>query len=220
MYLNQEGRRCRSILEAKTDAFLHWSSIGHEHEVRVGRLPYIADFRLEDGTYIEVAGMMQYPRYHKKFDKKMLDYAINGVSVIYLFAHDVNRIFFDCPVELKVLYERVCGECGKQDNDLVNLMCRPCSRKKWGKANAVESKCLRCEKSFMRPAGSPRAKYCTRECYWSSLRKQSQPTEWFIEQSKLKSISSLALENGIEPNCLYARIRRFKEKLLLKPQIL
>lgn len=192
------------------DVYLHENKIEHSHEVPVEGLPYIADFRLSD-RFVEVAGMMHYRKYHQKFDRKMGDYARAGVSVQYLFEHDVRRLYATCSSSFTTA-ERICVDCGKKTIDIVNLKCRPCNRRQWGRDNSIKAICSQCEQVFDRKAGTE-ALYCSRKCYWRSMESNWPAWEWIDERLKMQSVRSLALELGVKPNSFYMRLRRRPEVL-------
>lgn len=168
--LTQEGFKCRSILEAKFDAYLHWKNIPHKHEVRVPNLPYIADFYSE-GSFIEIVGLIDYNKYKEKLIKKHRDYDRHCIPCAWYESGSVEYLYKNCPLELKFI-DRFCIECGIKTINPSNLMCRPCDRKNWGLKNSIKLICQYCKLSFNRPAGSEKNanKFCSRSCYWNSLK--------------------------------------------------
>jgi hypothetical protein len=213
LYLTKEGLSCRSQFEAKYDAYLHYSNIPHEHEVRVPGLPYIADFRI-DGVYIEIAGMYGYKKYETKMRKKISDYIDKGIDYKILTDKDVDSLIVDLPVTIEIR-KRYCSVCELLTKDLVNGMCRPCSRKLWGKNNGYMSHCHRCNGKYIKNAGSPGQKYCSRSCYWKSLRSVNWPTLQEIDDMRRsRSIIKIAKDLGVEANTLYMHIYRERNKNL------
>lgn len=198
------------MLEAKVDAALHWKGVEHEHEVHVPGLPYIADFKISDGSYIEVAGMMRYPRYHQKLDKKMGDYQRNGVKVQYLFHHDVQRMWEGCPLPV-LSVERRCSDCALVTMEIVNGRCRPCNRKHWGAENAKTETCAMCREAFLQKGGTA-AKFCSRTCYWKSLEFSWPSWEDIDRELQTKTVAQVAREIGVEANTLHQRLYRRKRR--------
>ena len=207
--LTQEGKPTRSIYEAKYDAWLHWRGVGHEHEVPVPGLPYIADFRV-GGVFIEIAGMEGFGRYDAKLKRKQEAYLNFGIRVSWLTRDLVDRLFQDCPVPLR-FRERTCSHCGKAIHDLVNGMCRQCNRKSWGMRNAVRKTCEQCGKAFNSPAGQSNQRFCSRPCYWESLEGAWPSWDELDARLQGKSIRQVALELGVKPPTLYKRLRRRKQ---------
>ncbi len=213
LILTQEGNPCRSIYEAMYDAWLHWKNQEHEHEVKVPGTSYIADFKV-NGTYIEIVGMMPVKRYSDKIWKKHSEYDRLCLPTSWIGPEALEYICRDCPIPLK-FRPRYCSTCNLETHDLVQGMCRPCHRKAWGKANSEAAICDQCNKSFQRPAGQPNAKFCSRDCYWASLRKPSPSWEWIDEQLKTRSVPSVASEIGMKPNTIHMRLHRRKIRQLL-----
>ncbi len=205
--VTQEGLPCRSLLEAKIDAVFHWKGTAHEHEVNVPGLPYRADFKMADGSYVEVAGMMNFQRYHQKLDKKMGDYQKHGITVRYLFDSDVHRMWEGCPLPI-IAVERKCLDCGLVTIDLSSGRCRPCSRRKWGIDNATEEICTQCQKTWLRKGGSENAKFCSRRCYWKSLEHPWPSWEELDKELTTKSVAQVARDLGVKANALHQRLYR------------
>lgn len=208
--LLQEGQPCRSIYEAMYDAYLHWKQIPHEHEVKMDGLPYIADFKTED-RYIEIAGMLHYPRYREKHVLKRRAYEEAGIAVTWLTIEDVEHLYSECPIPLKFRVQRECLDCGKQTHDLVKGVCRTCYIHRWHRQEVYTSTCATCGKSFFyHDNGDP--KYCSRSCYWKSLEFDWPSWEWIDEQLRHMSIRQLAIQMKVKYTALYMRIRRRKER--------
>lgn len=210
LLLTQEGYPCRSLLEAKYDAWLHHTGIEHLHQTKVPGSRFIADY-LIDGVYHEVTGMIGYDKYDIALAKKKSAYTTLAVPVVYITADTVDWFFADCPVKIRLDPKRECRKCGTKLYDIPNGMCRRCNRIEWGKINATEHSCAQCGKSFMRDAGSF-SKRCSRSCYYDSLKKDMPSAQELIEIWDTRSINGLANEIGVRPGSLYQRIYRFQKK--------
>jgi hypothetical protein len=162
--LTQEGTPCRSVYEARYDAFLHWRGIEHRHEVPVLWGRYIADF-YEREKVVEITGMIGVKYYDDRLARKKADYKAQGVSVVWMTPAQVNKIYELCPLPIKCRHERKCEACQKQTNDLVKNVCRPCYMKRWHSGGEQVVTCKGCGKEFNRIANS----FCSRACYWKSL---------------------------------------------------
>jgi hypothetical protein len=209
----QEGGSCRSLLEAKYDAYLHWRGVLHQHGVRIPNLPYIADFLIEDSLYLEVVGMRRFAKYEEKFQRKLEAYRDEGLACLFLLPEDVEKAFGGCPLEIKVCPDRVCKECLAASIKLINGLCSRCSRRKWGRDNGSECICEGCGEGFVLPAGSTGSgRFCGYDCYWKSLEADWPSWEWIDEQLESKSIRQLAIEMGVKYTSLYMRIRRRRER--------
>lgn len=158
MILTQERLSCRSILEAKYDAYLHWKKIGHEHEVPVPGSNYVADF-LIGNQYIEIAGMLGFSKYIANYLKKEKWYKENNINVKWLYPNDVNQFFENCPVEI-IFKEMYCEVCNKLTKKLIKNMCKKCYIKHKNKKN----NCLTCSKPCFH-------KFCNSQCFGKSLKK-------------------------------------------------
>jgi len=209
LILLQEDLPCRSIYEAMYDAYLHWKHIPHEHEARIDGLPYIADFKLAD-EYVEIAGMLHYPRYQEKFLLKKKAYQEANIPVTWLVIEDVERLYSTCPIPLKFRVQRTCLDCGKQTHDLVKGVCRTCYMIQWHKQEIYQSICEICGKIFSYH-DNDRPKYCSRPCYWKSLEFDWPSWEWIDEQLQHMSIRQLAIQMRVKYTALYMRIRRRKQ---------
>lgn len=210
--LTQEGKPCRSIYEAMYDAYLHWQSIEHQHEVRVGDLPYIADFKVGQ-QFVEIAGMRNFAKYERKLKLKREAYELAGVPVKWLSPEDIEELYASCPVEVKFREKRYCERCGKQTHDLVKNVCRKCYMHVWREEKSNEvAICQQCGHEFTRPAGSPDQKFCSHECYASSIEFDWPSWEWIVEQLKTTSVRQLAFRIGIKPTTMYMHLRRRKQR--------
>lgn len=209
----QEGSPCRSVIEAKYDAYLHWKGVNHSHSVRVGDLPFVADFLVENHLYVEITGMRGYEPYERKLERKKIEYASVGVACLFLNAEDVERAFVGCPLELKISPNRICTQCGEKSRRMANGLCHVCARRKWGHENGSECICEGCGETFIFPAGSTGSgRFCGYGCYWKSLEFDWPSWEWIDEQLATKSIRQLAAELDVKYTSLYMRIRRRKER--------
>lgn len=209
LYLTQEEEPCRSIYEAMYDAWLHSQGIEHRHEVRLRELGVVADFQVGD-EFVEVVGMVGYPRYDARLAEKKRLYADAGLKVRYVTRQEARELYTACGVEVVVREQRLCSSCGKANHDLVKGLCRsPCYMDHW-REQAPSRKCEKCGVDF--PDGNGDGKFCSRRCYWQSMRQDMPPEEWFIEQSKTKSIRQLALELGLNPNTVHMRICRYRKR--------
>lgn len=154
--LTQEGFPCRSIYEAMYDAYLHEGGVGHEHEVPVPGLPYVADFRLDCGTYVEILGAVGVSWY--KPEKKFHAYDSIRLPVSYFERGSVLYLYESCTIPLR-FRERRCVTCGKDNPDLVREMCRnPCYMEWWRSQEANEYVCTQCGDSYSRRMGQ---KFCS-----------------------------------------------------------
>jgi len=93
--LTQEEFPVRSIYEAMFDAVLHEKGTFHLHEVPVPSTRFKADFKIED-TFIEIAGMLEYPKYKEKYLNKKAAYEQLEIKVVWLEGQDVEELFKEC----------------------------------------------------------------------------------------------------------------------------
>lgn len=217
--ISQEGLGLRSVIEAKYDAYLHWKSIEHTHEIPIAGTKYTADFKIGE-RYIEIAGMTSYTRYREKYEVKRKIYNELGIDVVWLSSKDVNILFSDCQIRLKTRINCVCEDCGLNTYDLVKNVCRKCYIRRWHKSDKYSIICAQCTSQFY--TGDKNRKFCSLGCYHKSLKlNDSLDMSWVHEQMKSKSIRSIAQQAGIKTPTLYMRLRRESEKVLSKtdPQI-
>ncbi|GHO61507.1 hypothetical protein KSC_003990 [Ktedonobacter sp. SOSP1-52] len=163
--LLQEGYPCRSIYEAMYDACLHWKQIAHEHEARIEGLPYIADFKI-DSRFVEIPGMLHFPKYREKYNLKRKALEENGIPVTWLQIEDIKRLYADCPVPLRFREQRECLDCGKQTHNLVKGVCRTCYMQQWHQQSLYTTICGSCGKEFSYHDNDA-PKYCSKKCYWT-----------------------------------------------------
>lgn len=173
--LTQEGFPCRSIWEAMYDAYLHARREEHLHEVRVPGLRYVADFRMESGTYVEILGMLGGRDYTERFLKKHRAYDAIALPITYVEPGSVQYLYSQYPLPLK-FRERRCVTCGRDNHDLVRGMCRnPCYMDWWrSQKYAAEAArtCTQCGRSY-RSSGE---KFCSHDCYAASLARYPWPS--------------------------------------------
>lgn len=208
--MTQEGYHCRSVYEAMYDAYLHWQGIPHQHEVAVEGLQYIADFYV-NGMYIEIAGMKEFAKYYKKYEKKRQAYKEFDICVLWLDKHDVTKLYIGCPIELNIDPKRKCKLCGKYNHNLVEGYCKgTCYMKMW-REQGQQVICENCSKPFNQPPGSDQ-KFCSHKCYSESQELEWPSWEWLAEAIKRKSIRQVAFDIGVKPSSLYMHIRRRKQR--------
>ncbi len=94
-----DGHRCRSLLEKAMDDWFTANEISHECEPRWPRHPEFnpsgakrADWLLDDGTYVECAGMLQDKDYAKKITLKQHLAKDLGLSLIVVGPTDMHRL--------------------------------------------------------------------------------------------------------------------------------
>ncbi len=93
-----DGHPCRSLLERHIDDYLHRWAIPHDIEPAYPRHPRLnttglrADWRLEDGTYVEALGLPDEPAYAKKVARKRELAAATGTPLVTVTADDLNRL--------------------------------------------------------------------------------------------------------------------------------
>lgn len=210
LILTQEDNPCRSQYEAMYDAYLHWSGIEHQHEVRVHGLPYIADF-LVNGAYTEIVGMVPFPKYTKKLARKRAAYLAANIAVVWMSRQSVIELYEQCPVKVRYRTERVCQRCGKITHDLVRGVCRVCYMHVW-RSEGKEVRCKQCGRGFVR-AGKSRQKYCSTDCYAQSMKCIDWPsTEWLEEAATHKPLRQIADSLGVKPGALYQHMYRQRKR--------
>jgi hypothetical protein len=208
LVLSQEGEPCRSIYEAMYDAWLHDSLKAHEHEVRIPRLPLIADFWV-DGEYIEIVGMTGFRRYREKHEAKRWAYEAARLPVQWLYPSDVEALFATCSLQLRFRSERTCADCGRQTHDLVKGVCRVCYMPRWRKARPALLTCPQCGNEFA--TREPR-RFCSRSCYWSSLELEWPAWDELERRVAEKPIRQVAVDLGVRPGTLYMRLSRRRQR--------
>ena len=186
------------------DAGLHAQRLEHEHEVAVGDLPYVADFRVDD-RFIEVVGMNAFPRYRAKLEAKRRAYEAADVNVAWVFADDVVKVFQSCTTPLRFRVTRRCERCSIETHDLVKRVCRRCDMRTWHETTGTAHRCAVCGESFVT---SSERRFCSRECYWSR-NETSWPTwQELNRRFAERSIAQVARDIGVKPAALYMRLRR------------
>jgi hypothetical protein len=191
--LTKEGLSCRSIYEAMYDCYLHENNLKHEHEKIVPNTRCICDF-VVNGEYVEIAGMMGFPKYDKRMVRKKEDYKRINLSVTWLDIDDVEKLYKTCKTKIKFIINRKCSMCGKKTHAIVQRVCRTCYMKKWHKKPKIESKCDYCGKLFF--AGEKK-KYCCRQCYWNSLKFDWPSDEVIKEKLQIISANKFSKELGV-----------------------
>lgn len=95
----RDGHRCRSLLELSVDDFLHFSGIGHAPEPGWPWHPNLnpggglrADWELEDGTFVELAGLSGDAGYDAKMARKRLLADASGIDLLVIEPDDVLRL--------------------------------------------------------------------------------------------------------------------------------
>lgn len=206
LILLQENIPCRSIYEAMYDAYLHWKEILHKHEVKIQETRYIADIQLDD-RYVEIAGMLQFKKYREKYEKKRAELKEKQIPVEWLTIEDVEKLYENCPIEVKFRVLRKCIECGKEEKRILKGYCSSCYMKVWHSQDVYTSVCEKCGKSFTHH-DDDHPKFCSRKCYWKSLEFDWPAWEWIDEQREHMSIRQLAIKMNVKYTALYMRIRR------------
>lgn len=208
LYMLREGVPCRSKYEAMYDVYLHENNIQHEHEVKVG--PYIADIRIGNG-YHEIAGMIGYPRYNKKYKEKKQFYSKNNINVKWLFVDDIEKLYKTCKTEM-IFREKICEDCKTNTFDMVKNVCRICYMKRWHDKGQHQT-CERCKKCFVSPDNDGR-KFCSHQCYSKSLSRNG--TDYASVLAELEqtgeAVHAYAKRNNIPPGRLYTMLRRQDNK--------
>jgi len=94
-----DGHACRSLGELAIDNFLTRNGIGHELEPAYPQHPLLnssgrlrADWRLEDGRFVEYAGLQGMPTYDDKIRRKRLLAQENSIELVVLFPADLARL--------------------------------------------------------------------------------------------------------------------------------
>lgn len=213
IYRTQEGFPCRSLLEAKYDAWLHHKGIAHLHEQDVVETggKYRADFKIGN-KYIEILGMMNIRKYKEKWYKKCRAYWDSGVDWEALVPEDVEDLFQQCSVP--IIYEkRECYTCGVPISVSLDGECRNCHRKSWGKKNSTAVVCDHCGNEYMRSGGSETGKFCGRQCYWDSLKIKSLPeNSQLANELDTFSLSYIARKYGVKAGTISMRMSRMKKR--------
>lgn len=206
---SQENIVLRSILEAKYDAFLHWKGINHEHEVPLANGSCIADFVLDNGTVVEVVGMLDFKKYAKRHQQKVKKYQDFGEVVCWIEPEEIKALYDNCPLKLNINHGRKCRLCNIKTHDIVKLHCRKCYMKYWStKTKADIIKCAFCLKEFKPDARIKDPKFCSRKCYAGSITSDWPPWEWIDNKLQTMSIRQLAFAIDKKPTTMYARLRR------------
>ena len=84
-----DGHDCRSLAERTIDDFLTAHGIAHEPEPRYPGSTRRADWRLEDGTFVEYAGLMADAAYAAKMAEKRATAERAGVRLLILVPEDL-----------------------------------------------------------------------------------------------------------------------------------
>jgi hypothetical protein len=94
-----DGHRCRSLLEKAIDDWFAANAIPHEPEPRWPRHDALnpsgakrADWRLQDGTYVECAGMLESKDYAGKIAQKQQLARVLGIPLIVVGPTDMHRL--------------------------------------------------------------------------------------------------------------------------------
>lgn len=94
-----DGHRCRSLLEKAIDDWFTANWIAHECEPKWPRHPELnpsgakrADWLLEDGTYVECAGMLESKDYTQKIAMKQELAKLLGLPLIVVAPTDMHRL--------------------------------------------------------------------------------------------------------------------------------
>ncbi len=207
LYLTQEGDPCRSIYEAKYDAYLHDKGIDHEHEVRLPGM--VADFKVGEAFH-EIVGMMPYKKYAERHEEKKEMYKKLNLQILWIFPKDIDRLFRCCLKTKLKFRERICLDCGTKTLDMVKNVCRNCYMKKWHDKGEQKT-CGTCGKMFISPEKDNR-KFCSHVCYSDTLKKIDYGSILQEVEKAEKSIMAIAIENNIKPSTLYMILRRKKNK--------
>jgi hypothetical protein len=213
IYRTQEGYPCRSILEAKYDAWLHDNDIEHLHEQEVPGIKgkCRADFRVGN-TFVEIAGMIGYKKYALRWAKKCELYTSAGVEWKAVYEEEVERVYASCKTEV-IFVKRCCAKCGEAIKVSLDGMCRKCHRKAWGQKNATLVDCDYCGKKYSRTAGSELGKFCTRKCYWNSLRNSHLPSDEDLAMELQGATAPILAEKyGVKANTINKRVWRARQR--------
>lgn len=84
-----DGHQCRSLAERTVDDFLSSHRIPHDPEPPYPASSRRADWRLEDGTLVEYAGLMGDAGYRAKIEEKQAIAAAADVSLVVLLPEDL-----------------------------------------------------------------------------------------------------------------------------------
>jgi hypothetical protein len=208
--LSQEGLGLRSIYEAMYDAVLHEKGIEHLHEVPVPNTNFQSDFKIND-TFVEIAGMLNYSKYKEKFLKKKAAYEQLGVNVVWLEIEKLEILFSNCNLSLNFRKNTGCKLCGSQSLQLVKSICNKCYCKTWKQATDRQtSLCGFCQKQY--PQYSPDSKFCSRECYWNSMKLDLPSIDWLERAIAAKGLTEVAAELGVDYYTLHKRLYRHKNR--------
>lgn len=85
------GLKVRSRLEKQVAEWLHQAGYGFEYEPEIDG-PYVPDFRIGDGSLIEVWGIVGNSDYDNRRNEKMKWYTNNGHNVISVYPDDVDHL--------------------------------------------------------------------------------------------------------------------------------
>lgn len=208
--LSQEELPLRSIYEAMYDAVLHEQDIEHLHEVPVPHTSFKSDFMIDD-SFIEIAGMLNFSKYREKFLKKKATYEKLEIKVIWLEIEKIELLFNSCKLPLKFREGTECKICGCQTLKLVKDICHKCYSKSWRQSTDRDlGVCAFCQKQFIQY--SLDSKFCSRECYWNSMKMNLPSMEWLENAISQKGLSQVASELGINYYTLHKRLYRYKKR--------
>lgn len=208
--LTQEEFAVRSIYEAMYDAVLHEQGIPHLHEVSVPDTNFKSDFKIDD-TFIEIAGMLAYEKYRDKYLKKKQTYEILQIKVVWLDIEEIDKLFSNCKLEIKTRDNTECKLCGIKSLRLVKDLCHQCYCKSWRKVGGHPiAVCGCCQKDF--PQYSPDSKFCSRKCYWNTLKLDLPSIDWLEREIAVRSISEVATELGVDYFTLHKRLYRSRKR--------
>jgi hypothetical protein len=198
-------------LEAKYDAWLHASSISHSHEQPVKEVDgkCIADFVIE-GEYVEIAGMIGFKKYQERWKRKCQLYNQRGVRWRAVYEDEVEKLFKNCGTAI-IYVKRECSSCGVQLTVSFDGECRNCHRKTWGLRNSTPSICPQCNETFPLKAGAENGKFCSRKCYWESLRDDRLPDDSQLSKElEMNTGAELSRKYKVKATNIYMRMRRMK----------
>ncbi len=208
--LTQEEFAVRSIYEAMYDAVLHEQGIPHLHEVPVPNTNFKSDFQIDD-TFIEIAGMLNYKKYRDKYLKKKQAYETLQIKVVWLNIEELEKLFSKCTLQLKIRENSECKLCGRKSLRITKELCNKCYCLTWRQATLRPiTVCGFCQKEF--PQYSPNSKFCSRECYWNSMKLDLPSLDWLESEIASKSISEVAAELGIDYYTLHKRLYRSRKR--------
>ncbi|MCW5313161.1 hypothetical protein GTQ43_04825 [Nostoc sp. KVJ3] len=208
--ISQEGLGLRSIYEAMYDAVLHEQGIEHSHEVPVPNTNFKSDFKIND-TFIEIAGMLNFNKYKEKYLKKKAAYKQLGINVVWLEIEQLEILFINCNLLIKFRENTGCKLCGYNSIKLVKDICHKCYCKTWIKATDHEiGICGFCQKQF--PQYSRDSKFCSRQCYWNSMKLDLPSIDWLESEISATSMSEVAAELGVNYYTLHKKLYRNKKR--------